>query len=497
MIQETIITAELAKFIAGFEFISKSLGSIAYLLDEHQCFVEISLAFSQQFCIKNDKQIIGKNYAKLSLSKLKFYKNNSKNLIKQNQQILLSKHHSVFLEIHEEAKFNNLYIVNKYPLIINEQVLGIYIHMRPFSLQRHSDLVFCSFAKTEYCIKPLNSIHKLTQKQLLVLFLFLRKYSYTDISLWLNVFGCAITPAGVNEHLDNIKIKFGAKNKKELLEKAILAGLPSIMPKGFSDAGSYLIDDYLIQLDAYNNYPLVAQNTANSSVPRNNNSVTINYIGQNEQLIAYLELFKNYYQQTNELAYLFMENGTLLAKTSAYAEIEPEHQILMQQTQIPVSGGHGSYLDIFYINEKPKVYLRELQKISLESGLSIFLINCRPFYTPNIPKIVIDIFRKFSFPKIKIKPSYKITEKQHMVMFFYARNYSVPEIALIMTELGYKMSIATIHEHLDKVKLQLGVKNQRQLIDAALVIAYGLIPSKLLNLGTHSLSDTVIGSWVV
>ena len=66
-----------------------------------------------------------------------------------------------------------------------------------------------------------------------------------------------------------------------------------------------------------------------------------------------------------------------------------------------------------------------------------------------------------------------------------------------MTALGYKMSLTTVNEHLRKIKLQLGISTQQQLLDAALMIAYDLIPSGLLNCGSHDLNGTNIENWII
>lgn len=468
-------------------------------MDHHQKVVAISAEFACEFSLANKNMLIGKKLTETNLPLLQFYKNNAEIITQQNVLTLTTKQRHVFLEIMDIEKFSHLYIVHKYPIFLENECIGIYAYMRPFALQRYSDLVFCSYAKNEYCIKPWTGEHDLTQKQLLVLFLFLRNYSYTEISSWLSAFGMTMSSSRVNEHLENLKTQFNAKNKAELKQKATLAGLPSLMPKGFLKSGSYSLDNYLILLRGYTQYPIINNNVIPASLPSEINSIISCSNNYNNSLINFINAFNNYYQHTDEAAYLAInDENIILAKTSAYAKIEPAYQLI---TTLPsynsITLKEGSFLDIIKIDNESKIFIRMIKKISISPQIKLILVNYRPFYTVNIPQIMVNIFKIFTFPTTKINLNYKITEKQHMVLFFYARNYSASEVASIMTMLGHKMSLTTVNEHLKKIKLQLGISTQQQLLDAALIIAYDLIPSGLLNSGSHHLTGTNIENWVI
>lgn len=490
--------SELAKFVDGFQFITKINKSVSYVMDHHQKVVAVSDKFASEFSLANKNVLIAKKLTETNLPLLQFYKNNAEIITQQNVLTLTTKQRHVFLEIMDIEKFSHLYIVHKYPIFLENGCIGIYVYMRPLALQRYSDLAFCSYAKNEYCIKPWTGEYDLTQKQLLVLFLFLRNYSYTEISSWLSAFGMTMSSPRVNEHLKNLKIQFDAKNKADLKKKATLAGFPSLMPRGFLKSGAYLIDDYLILLKGHTQYPIASHNVLPAGLPFIVNSIT-SYYNDDNDLIGYIDAFTSYYQNIDEAAYLAInDENTILVKTSAYARIEPAYQLITKTTSYnSITLKEGSFLDIIKIDNESRILIRMIKKISISPQMNLILVNCRPFYTVNIPQIMVNIFKIFTFPTTKINPEYKITEKQHMILFFYARNYSAAEVASIMTNLGHKMSLTTVNEHLKKIKLQLGVSTQQQLLDAALMTIYDLIPSGLLNPGSHDLNGTNIENWIV
>ncbi|WP_158649396.1 helix-turn-helix transcriptional regulator [Aquella oligotrophica] len=492
------ITPELTNFITGFRFISETMHFIAYILDNHQRIIAVSNEFTSEFSITNKILLIGKLLTETDLPLLQFYQDNHEIISQQNLQVLSDKKHHIFFEIMDIDKFSHLYITHKYPIIVDDESIGIYVYMRPFSLQRYSDLAFCSYAKKEYCIRPWTGKYELTSKQLLVLFLFLRNYSYTEISSWLSAFGMTMSSSRVNEHLENLKIQFGAKNKAELKKKATLAGFPSLMPRGFLKSGSYLIDDYLILLKGHTQYPIVSHSVLAARLSFNVNSIA-SYHHDDNELISYIDAFINYYKNTDDAAYLTTyDGGTVLAKTSAYASIEDSYNVFIRSNRNHfLNTEQGSFLDILKLENECKIFVRTVIQITTITKQKLILVNCRPFHTVNIPRIMVNIFKIFSFPTTKINQKYKITGKQHMVLFFYARNYSASEVASIMTMLGHKMSLTTVNEHLKKIKLQLGISTQQQLLDAALIIAYDLIPSGLLNSGSHHLTGTNIENWIV
>jgi DNA-binding CsgD family transcriptional regulator len=87
----------------------------------------------------------------------------------------------------------------------------------------------------------------------------------------------------------------------------------------------------------------------------------------------------------------------------------------------------------------------------------------------------------------------KLTEKQHMILFFYINKYSNTEIANVLTSLGYQISSGRVNEHLAKIKYIFGVRTKEELVDIAIKLNYHLfIPRKLLKVGTYLLDDELI-----
>ena len=71
---------------------------------------------------------------------------------------------------------------------------------------------------------PLNNI------QHMVLFLCIHKYSYSEISIFLNELGNQITSSRVNDYLEQLKLIFHVRTKDQLIEKAIGLNFHVMLP---------------------------------------------------------------------------------------------------------------------------------------------------------------------------------------------------------------------------------------------------------------------------
>jgi DNA-binding CsgD family transcriptional regulator len=88
---------------------------------------------------------------------------------------------------------------------------------------------------------------------------------------------------------------------------------------------------------------------------------------------------------------------------------------------------------------------------------------------------------------------YKLTSRQHMVLFLCLNKYSYSEICSIMKTLGYDISEGRVNVHLKNLKYIFGVKSKEQLFEVALSYKYNLfIPRQFLKPGSYLLDDEVI-----
>ena len=91
-----------------------------------------------------------------------------------------------------------------------------------------------------------------------------------------------------------------------------------------------------------------------------------------------------------------------------------------------------------------------------------------------------------------------LTQKQHMILFLYARNYSNSEIAGLMTLLQQPLSVPRINEHLANLKVLLEAQTSEQLRDRALKLGFDVtIPGAFLPDGVYDITQDTIHLWGV
>lgn len=88
--------------------------------------------------------------------------------------------------------------------------------------------------------------YELNEKQNMVLFLYVNKYSNAEISEILTILGHKMSKTRVNDHLESLKFIFHVKTKEQLIEKAIALDYHLLIPRKFLKIGSYEIDDEVI-----------------------------------------------------------------------------------------------------------------------------------------------------------------------------------------------------------------------------------------------------------
>ena len=85
---------------------------------------------------------------------------------------------------------------------------------------------------------------KLTDKQHLVLFLILYGYSQSEVVKIFHLLEEGGTEAGIKDIFKVLKVKFGVKNKQELVAKAIKNGLHTHVPAKLIGEGSFILQGH-------------------------------------------------------------------------------------------------------------------------------------------------------------------------------------------------------------------------------------------------------------
>lgn len=147
--------------------------------------------------------------------------------------------------------FEHVLLLRKRPIFnpATSNFIGIYTSTRPFNLPNVLNLIYKINGVTlgmQNKKQPVQIVHKLTERQHSVLFLYLNKYSNTEIASIITTLGNKISTTRVNDHLENLKYIFQATTKDQLIEKAIALGYHLLIPRVFLKSGCYPIDDSLI-----------------------------------------------------------------------------------------------------------------------------------------------------------------------------------------------------------------------------------------------------------
>lgn len=164
-------------------------------------------------------------------------------------QSTLKVHDFLFVSIHDQIT-----LIRKRPIInpATSNFVGIVGNARPFMIPNLLDLIYkingitFGLANVEQ-EEPL--VYTLTQRQHVVLFLYLNKYSYTEIASIMVTLGQKISAGRVNDHLENLKYIFSVRSKEQLIEKAISLKYHLYIPRQLLKPGSIIMQDQIIVSD--------------------------------------------------------------------------------------------------------------------------------------------------------------------------------------------------------------------------------------------------------
>jgi DNA-binding CsgD family transcriptional regulator len=167
---------------------------------------------------------------------------------KQDEEIKQSREVREFLDI---DIYKRIGLVRKRPIInpSTNNFVGIVGVIKPFSMPNFLSLIY----KMHGIDFGLNNKEqskrlkfKLTERQNMVLFLYVNKYSNTEISLIISLITNKMSVSRVNDHLENLKYIFQVNSKEQLIEKAISLDYHLFVPRKFLKFGSYPLNDELI-----------------------------------------------------------------------------------------------------------------------------------------------------------------------------------------------------------------------------------------------------------
>lgn len=237
-------------YIKSFAMICNSNQHIAYLIDENDVIIAISNGFKQKFGIENNEQILNHTFETQNVSSLSTYKTISAELSQQNKLVRETQQKRIYMDIINSETTADLFIVHKMPIFDSKgNFLCIHAQIRPFSFARLINIIIKVVGIKGFPVRKEDFIHvELTHTQRMVLYLYVRNYSYKEVSIWLNCLGHNISAAMVNKTLNQLKTIFNVRDKEALRDVSLKLGYDTALPAGFIRDGSYDITDDVFDL---------------------------------------------------------------------------------------------------------------------------------------------------------------------------------------------------------------------------------------------------------
>ncbi len=154
------------------------------------------------------------------------------------------------------AKFLYIDIYNKIGIIHKQAIInpdtnnfvGIFCHVSPLALPSVVDMLYKINGINDIScpITAQSSKYELTQRQHEVLFLYINRYSASEVAVILSALGKKITVGRINDILQNLKFIFWVNTKEELIKKAISLKYHLLLPRSFLQVGSFPFEEELL-----------------------------------------------------------------------------------------------------------------------------------------------------------------------------------------------------------------------------------------------------------
>lgn len=241
---------DINEYLRSFTIICNSNKHIAYLQDEKDIIIATSNRFRQKFEISDEEYIINHTFETQAIPSLETYKNIAALLSAQNKLVRESGQKRIYMDVINSNLTADLFVVNKMPIFDAEHnFLCIHAQIRQYSFARLFNIASKIYDIKGFPVRKEDFIHvELTRTQQMVLYLYVRNYSYKEVSIWLHSFGHKISAAMVNKTLDQLKTIFNVRDKEALRDISLKLGYDTALPAGFIRDGSYDITDDVFDL---------------------------------------------------------------------------------------------------------------------------------------------------------------------------------------------------------------------------------------------------------
>ncbi len=237
------VSATLDEYINSCQLMSQALGISQVLLDKENQIVFASPAFAQQFNFRIE-ELIGENFNHKMAGI--FSSSGIKQLDIVHAQIITKNHRRIYLEVCKKNTLVETHISHKAPVFDQKgELLCLHIQYKPFTIARLANLG-AKFHKLEGYY-PLNrdgfAQVELSRVQQMIIYLYVRNYSYTEIAAWITRFSHQISPTAVNKQLLKLKTIFNVDSSDALKDVSFKYGYDVAVPVEFLPEGIHDITE--------------------------------------------------------------------------------------------------------------------------------------------------------------------------------------------------------------------------------------------------------------
>ena len=134
------------------------------------------------------------------------------------------------------------------PEISEGNFLCLHIQFKPFTIARLANLGMkfhgVKYSSLDNELKEIS----LTRVQQMVIYLYARNYSYTEVATWITRFGQKISPTAVNKQLAKLKTIFNVPDNEGLKDMSLKLGYDIAVPAEFLPTGCHDITEDVFDL---------------------------------------------------------------------------------------------------------------------------------------------------------------------------------------------------------------------------------------------------------
>lgn len=245
----TSVTTILTEYTNSLDLISNSLGMPCLLLNKSNNIIYVN----DVFCIAENlspEQLLGNVITNSTVAKFIMYQKFAEQINQQHQEIIMLNQRRVYLEIDKSKASSIASIVYKTPIFdLENNFIALHLQYKPFTIARLANLGAKFHGFNSYPTNKDELEHaELSRMQQMIIYLYARNYSYTEVSSWLARFGIVISSSAVNKQLNKLKKILDVPDNQALKDMSLKLGYDFAIPSEFLPEGSHDITSDVFDL---------------------------------------------------------------------------------------------------------------------------------------------------------------------------------------------------------------------------------------------------------